>query len=144
THYAVKHPQSLVGRVMGGANHAAKMLNPITGFGPTLMALKKQEAEAAGEVVGVPDEPVPAEESVAAANDEPHVGAAVVIPEDDRPVPVCLNELQPACKPAFAEGTECPHGDVCRAPAVMPFCQDEEQCETLPEPQTEECEEPKP
>ena len=140
--YAGRHPDSFVGRVMHGASKASAALNPISGFGPVLAHLdKKEEMKAHPDEVeeNVPPDPEPLEPEQPAVGDlRENVGAAapIVIPDDDEP------EAKPVIRPvdheSFGPETECPAAAVCRAPAVMPFCHDEEACEVLPMPAVEE------
>jgi hypothetical protein len=140
--YACRHPDSLIGRVMKGASNASAALNPLGGFGPVLAKLdKKEEMKAHPDEVeeNVPPDPEPLDPVKPAVGDlrdgEP-AAAPIVIPDDDEP------QTRPVIRPvdheSFGPETECPAAAVCRAPAVMPSCQDEEECEVLPMPAVEE------
>ena len=140
SHYAARHPESLVGRVMHGASYAASKLSPAGGFGPVLAALEKKPA-AADEVDGVPADPEPVE-GEQPANEAQAIenasAAPIVIPEGDE---VCMED-QSAIRPVqhettFGPETECPADAVCRAPTAMPLCSDGEECEVLPMPSVE-------
>jgi hypothetical protein len=134
--HAARHPNSFIGRVMHGASYAASKLNPAAGFGPVLASLKKKDMPAE-EVEGIPDDPVPIDDASAreSVNTLPAVTAAIVIPDDDQVSPVePRSEVE---SNAFRQiddviVIETP------APAIMPFCHDEEECEVLPMPMIEE------
>jgi hypothetical protein len=147
SNYAARHPESLLGKVMHGASHVASQLTPATGFGPVLAAMQKKPTPH-DEVDGIPAEPEPVdaapggEAKFEAEQDAVATAAPIVIPEEEG---VAL-ETKPAIRPVqheapFGPETECPEPAVCRAPAVMPFCHDEEACEVLPMPTVEKVEE---
>jgi hypothetical protein len=146
SHYAARHPQSFIGRVMHGASYAASKLTPASGFGPVLAALEKKPVEH-DEVEGIPADPEPIEAAMPHHDAKMEVasGAPIVIPEDDEPAAPHVvgavvegSVLTPVQHELpFGPETEAP-ASVCRAPAVMPLCRDEDEtCELLPEPAVE-------
>lgn len=115
-HFAVRHPDSLVGRFLFGASQAAAVMNPFSGFAPALARLdhaarSSPGSEESAEVVE------PAELALAP---EPAPAVPIVIPEDEpvpaAPIPVLSDTLCPVQFPeTFPLG----------APAVMPRCEEE-------------------
>jgi len=141
--YAARHPQSILGRAMHGASFVATKLSPAAGFGPVVSALKHKAAPAE-EVHGIPDDPVPVEQEAAPAADAGVWAAPIVIPDDDDVAfPVTKPAIRTVGHEAFDPETECPVAAVCRAPAIMPPCS-EEDCEVAPMPAVEEEELPMP
>lgn len=136
-YYAARHPHSFIGRVMHGASYASAKLNPLGGFAHILAKLE-QKPLADDEVEGVPADPIPLE-PLQQADVNQHVAAApIVIPDDDVEVRPAIRAVQ---HESFGPETECPTDPACRAPAVMHFCREEEECEVLPMPTIEENEE---
>ena len=162
-HFAVHHPASPVGRVLTGASYAAAFFNPVSGIGP---AVAQARAACAGpeEAVteqGVPDEPAPAPDEgqagAAVGSLPPLAGgdelksnpqepgpivvansgsAPIVIREDDPPAPASGQVSAATHTGPFCPGAECPSA-LAAAPAMMPYCEEDDDCEVLPMPRGE-------
>jgi hypothetical protein len=115
-HFAVRHPDSPVGRFLFGASQAAAVMSPFTGFAPA----PAQPDHAARSVSGSEESAEVVEPSDLAPTPEPAPAAPIVIPEDEpvpaAPIPVLSDTLCPVQFPeAFPVG----------APPVMPRCEEE-------------------
>jgi hypothetical protein len=115
-HFAVRHPDSLVGRFLFGASQAAAVMNPFTGVAPA----PAQLGHAARSSPGSEEPAEVVEPADLALAPEPTAAAPIVIPEDEpvppAPIPVLSDTLCPVQFPeAFPLG----------APAVMPRCEEE-------------------
>jgi hypothetical protein len=137
--HAARYPRSIIGRVLHGASHIAARLSPMTGFAPMLAKSQITTGDVIAGVDGIPEEPEPVPEAVAPAEktDPAEVSAApIVIPDEDR------GPIEPVAGEHVVvpfEQAECPPAAAQVAPATMPYCRDEEECEVLPMPR-EECE----
>lgn len=142
--HAARHPHSVIGKVMHGASYAAARMAPGAGFAPVLANLEKRNAPPV-EVDGIPDDPVPADDAAPDAEPKPDLetgsAAPIVIPEDDDAFAGSVELPRVRHEVPFGPATECPATGVCQAPAVMPRCHDEEECEVLPMPMVEADEE---
>jgi hypothetical protein len=166
-HFAVHHPDSMVGRVLHGASHVASVVNPVIGLTPLAKharAMEAAEEQSAqddtdawqADPVPVPDDPIPvaADEFDAKA---PEPGPIVVSNSGTAPIVICedekaVNPVTPYKETTLlqaadveAAGAICPAAAACLsaeyapAPQVMPYCKDDEVYELLPMP-TEELE----
>jgi hypothetical protein len=157
-HFAVRHPDSVAGRVLHGASYAAGIINPVSGFG-SLVAEKHAEhsAEEAGQPIekeSVPSDPVPILEDAGGAlsHGEPvskvEEPEPVVVANTGGSAPIVIHEeeqtlIPPAHTPSpvpedypcesFAQA-ECPASATGAAPATMPQCEEDEEYELLPMP----------
>jgi hypothetical protein len=108
-HFAVHHPNSIIGRVLHGASHVAAVVNPVVGLTPLgdhVRAMGTEEAsEQAGEAepwladpVPVPDDPVPvAGEDASPKAQDP--GPIVVAEGGTAPIVICEDERAPMPNP---------------------------------------------
>ncbi len=158
-HFAVHHPDSLVGRVLHGASHVAGVINPVIGFTPlgsqdhSTVALAEEQSADAGDnepwqidPVAVPDDPIPVADELNGKVPEPGPivvtsgsAAPIVISEEGNtgnPVP----EYAPADpqlpipigRTRLENEEFLPAASV--APQLMPYCNEEDVYEILPMP----------
>ncbi len=135
--HAARYPHSIIGRVLHGATHIAARLSPMTGLAPVLAQAQLSTGDVIATVDGIPEEPEPVPEAAGADKNEPaaEVSAApIVIPDEDRGP---IEQVRAAVEVPFGPQAECPPAAVQAAPANMPYCRDEEECEVLPMPQEE-------
>jgi hypothetical protein len=155
-HFALHHPESVVGRVLNGASYAAAFVNPVSGLGPVVEQARAAEEGDGGEcgAEAVPGEPVPVAEEPTGedlvgkpAEPGPIVvansgGAPIVINEEERPAGSAHLPMPETVSPVqhtgpFNPASECPPC-ASAAPTVMPYCEGEEEaCEMLPMPARE-------
>jgi hypothetical protein len=129
--HAARCPNSVIGRVLHGASHMAARMSPAAGFAEVLARSQPAEPDVIASVEGIPDEPEAVPEQAPAVSEE-RSSAPIVIPEDD-PAPLAsVRQVPPATPVAaapFGAQTECPATTHQAAPATMPYCHEEEECE---------------
>jgi hypothetical protein len=157
--HAARYPHSFIGRVLHGASHVAARLTPAVGFSQVLARTQCTNPDVIASVEGIPDEPeavcepapMPTESVEPQPAQQELSSAPIVIPEDDHAAVASCHLPMPSIEPAvstsppaglpvpFCPQSECPLPAVCQvAPASMPYCRDEEECEMLPMPCAEE------
>jgi hypothetical protein len=159
-HFAARHPESVIGRVLHGASYAAIIVNPVGGLAPLAQEIRARDPEAAETLEVVAGDPVPADPEPVLDDKEGHGpcaepdeltckpvapgpivetgGVAPIVIEDEKEGAVSLPMPQTPAGSFDPAATEVP-GSVVEvgAPATMPLCQDQEDCELLPMPRME-------
>jgi hypothetical protein len=161
-HFAARHPESIIGRVLRGASYAALIVNPVGGLEPLAQQVRAQSPNAPEALEAVAGDPLPAEpepvaeEKCHALCAEPDEltckpvapgpiaetgGAApIVIREDEKPAvtpPMPQTALPPDAGSCPVIGYEGDRIVQVAAPVTMPPCEDSEDAELLPMPKPE-------